>query len=331
MLPVRGHIDLPLSGESCDPLCFRLEGWFAGEHNFSEVRYIEAKIGSYLVGKTGLFFPRQDVSTALKLPLENCAGFKMVGHFAEIDAQQSPILKISAHFRDGTVAVCVEKAICFINRDYRKGNFGILLDAKTVGVMKTQHIYTTGDSLLEGSQEVLNLIQQYLPPPPIKILDVGCGLGYYGKHLLRSGYSWLGAEVKAEDCAKLSRQQLPFKRVNGLTLPFDDASFEAAISIEVLEHISDPRVFLSEVRRVSPRCLIVSVPNAELITYLTDYLALPRHMLDSDHKSFFTRWSLGSLLREFYDDVDVLLHTKHPLATKEGVPLFYNLLAIARS
>ena len=52
--------------------------------------------------------------------------------------------------------------------------------------------------------------------------------------------------------------------------------------------------------RVAPRRLLVSVPNAELVPYLHDYLTTPRHMLDSDHRNFFTRWSLGSLLREFY-------------------------------
>jgi hypothetical protein len=52
-------------------------------------------------------------------------------------------------------------------------------------------------------------------------------------------------------------------------------------------------------------------------------------MLDSDHRSFFTRWSLGSLLREFYPHAEVQLHTRHPLPATEGMPLFYNLFAIA--
>jgi len=53
-------------------------------------------------------------------------------------------------------------------------------------------------------------------------------------------------------------------------LPFADADFDAALCLEVLEHIDEPRAFLAEIRRVAPRQLIVSVPNCELLGYLYD-------------------------------------------------------------
>ena len=114
-------------------------------------------------------------------------------------------------------------------------------------------------------------------------------------------------------------------------LPFSDASFDAALCLEVLEHIEEPRPFLAEIRRVAPRQLIVSVPNCELLGYLWDHLATPWHMLEATHTNFFTRWSLGSLLREFYPHVELRFHTPYPLRTVEGTPLHYNLLAIARA
>jgi SAM-dependent methyltransferase len=117
--------------------------------------------------------------------------------------------------------------------------------------------------------------------------------------------------------------------VDGRTLPFADASFDAALCLEVLEHIEEPRAFLAEVRRVAPRQLIVSVPNCELLGYLWDHLATPWHMLEATHTNFFTRWSLGALLREFYPQVEVRFHTPYPLRTIEGTPLHYNLLAVA--
>ena len=142
-------------------------------------------------------------------------------------------------------------------------------------------------------------------------------------------YDWHGAEVSTSDCATLTRAGLPHTHVNGAHLPFPDAAFDAALAIEVLEHIDEPRAFLTEIRRVAPRQLIVSVPNSELLGYLHDYLATPWHMLEADHKNFFTRWSLGSLLREFYPHIEVGFHTPYPLSTPEGTPLHYNLFAVA--
>jgi hypothetical protein len=146
---------------------------------------------------------------------------------------------------------------------------------------------------------------------------------------LARGYDWLGAEVKAADCAELARAGLPHRQIDGGPLPFAAGEFDAALCIEVLEHIEETRAFLAEVRRVAPRRLIVSVPNCELLGYLHDHLAAPWHMLEPDHKNFFTRWSLGSLLREFYPQVELAFHTPFPLRTPEGTPLHYNLLAVA--
>ena len=176
---------------------------------------------------------------------------------------------------------------------------------------------------------MLALLRRYLPAAPARILDVGCGLGWYGRHLLAEGYAWHGLEVKPSDCDFLAAAGLPHTRGDGKGLPFADASHDAAMLIEVLEHIAEPRAFLAEIRRVSPERLCVSVPNCELVTYLQPHNAVPWHMLEADHKNFFTRWNLGALLREFYPRVELLEHTAHPWATVEATPLFNNLFAIA--
>jgi hypothetical protein len=71
------------------------------------------------------------------------------------------------------------------------------------------------------------------------------------------------------------------------------------------------------------------VPNCELLGYLWDHLAAPWHMLEGDHKNFFTRWSLGALLRQHYADVEVRFYGPYPLRTVEGTPLHYHLFAVA--
>ena len=161
------------------------------------------------------------------------------------------------------------------------------------------------------------------------MLDVGCGLGSYGRTLLTDGYAWMGAEVDAADCAELTRLGLPHRHVDGRSLPFADASFDAALCLEVLEHLDDPATVLREIHRVAPRKLLVSVPNCELLGYLWDHLATPWHMLEADHKNFYTRHSLGALLRQCYSQVELGFHTPYPLRTVEGTPLHYHLFAIA--
>jgi SAM-dependent methyltransferase len=162
------------------------------------------------------------------------------------------------------------------------------------------------------------------------VLDVGCGLGSYGRDLRAEGYGWFGVEVNPDDCAELARMGLPHQRVDGRTLPFADGAFASALCLEVLEHVEEPRAFLREIARVAPAQVIVSVPNCELLGYLWDHLATPWHMLEASHVNFFTRWSLGALLREFWPEVEVGFHTLYPLRTPEGTPLHYNLIACAR-
>jgi SAM-dependent methyltransferase len=239
---------------------------------------------------------------------------------------------IRARLADGArTPPAFETTVTALRRDYRRNHFGVLLDRTTTAIQRHDNIFAVGPSQSEGSGEFAHLLRRYLGPPPKRIIDVGCGIGSYGRGLLADGYDWIGAEVNAVDCAELARLNLPHRQVDGRTLPFEDASFDAALCLEVLEHIEEPGAFLAEIRRVAPRQLIVSVPNCELLGYLWDHLATPWHMLEATHTNFFTRWSLGAVLREFYPHVELRFYTPYPLRTIEGTPLHYNLLAVATS
>ncbi len=254
-------------------------------------------------------------------PLPSATGFP---------ARDSFDLVLRARRRDGTrTHPLAQVHVAAIARDYRTNHFGILLDRRTTAIQRHANIFAEGPSLAEGSGEVALLLRRYLGPPPRRIVDVGCGLGSYGRGLLADGYDWMGAEVDAADCAELARLGLPHRQVDGRTLPFADAAFDAALCLEVLEHLDDPVSFLREVHRVAPRQLLVSVPNCELLGYLWDHRATPWHMLEADHRNFFTRWSLGARLREFYPRVELRFHTPFPLRTVEGTPLHYHLFAAA--
>lgn len=90
-------------------------------------------------------------------------------------------------------------------------------------------------------------------PRPLRLLEIGCGAGgiahYFATH------PQLPCEVTAVDVQD-NRQVLDgyrFVAVQGVTLPFSDARFDAVISNHVIEHVGDASAqlgHLSEIRRV---------------------------------------------------------------------------------
>ena len=325
-------LDEPIAGTPVDPLCFLVRGWLWLDKAHPGIAAIEAWSGDVQLGETLALYDRPDVSAAHALPPETLTGFELFAHHPGLVGGADLHLKICARLRDGTrTPPLARTTLTPITRDYRTNHFGVLLDRQTTAIQRHDNIFAVGPSQSEGSGELAALLRRYRGPPPRQLSDVGCGLGSYGRGLRAEGYNWLGVEVSAGDCAELTRLGLPHRHVDGHTLPFADASFDAALCIEVLEHIAEPRAFLREVQRVAPRQLIVSVPNCELLGYLWDHLATPWHMLEATHTNFFTRWSLAALLREFYPQVELRFHTPYPLRTIEGTPLHYNLLAVATS
>jgi len=100
------------------------------------------------------------------------------------------------------------------------------------------------------------------------VLDVACGEGYGSALLARHARHVTGGDVAPaaidHACARYaSAANLDFRVADCTTLPFADASFDAVVSFETIEHIAAQEAFLDEVRRVlRPGGLVVlSCPN----------------------------------------------------------------------
>jgi SAM-dependent methyltransferase len=325
-------LDTPLADAPCDPLALPVEGWIYVGADQPKIVSVEALLNGVSIGATTQLTVRADVNATHTLPPQTETAFRFFGYAAAPKFGGAGRITILVHLSDGGPPIILaDHSIHVIYQDHRQNPFGVLLTPELVALHNREHIYGSGPSLAVGSTELLALTQRYLGPPPRRVLDVGCGLGWYGTQLRAAGYDWHGAEMKPADCAAMTATGLPHTQVDGTGLPFADKAFDVALCIEVLEHIAEPRTFLTEIRRVAPQRLIISVPNAELIPYLPNYLAVPWHMLEADHKNFFTRASLGTLLREFYPHVEVSFHTAHPLKTPEGTLAYYNLFAVAHT
>jgi len=324
------HFDEPVAMAPIDPLGFMVRGWLWLEGGRDEIAAVELLADGVPVGQTELRWSRPDVTAAFALPRDSRTGFELFAHHAKAHPDAPCTLELRARRLDGTsTGILAAITVTTIARDYRGNHYGVLLDPATTALQRRENIWAVGPSQAEGSGELAALLRRFLAPPPCGIIDVGCGLGSYGRDLIADGYEWMGVEVSPADCAELSRLGLPHRRADGRELPFPDAAFDAALCLEVLEHLSEPRPFLAEVRRVAPERLLVSVPNCELLGYLWDFQVVPWHMLEATHTNFFTRWSLEALLREFYPRVELRPYHLFPLRTVEGTPLYYNLLAVA--
>ena len=106
-----------------------------------------------------------------------------------------------------------------------------------------------------GQDRRLAMIRAALPTgfgPTSRILDDGSGLGLYVLKLLADTPLSYGLEYERERAAEGARRFGLSLLVNGAgeRLPYADASFDAVLSNEVIEHVMDDRAALAEIARV---------------------------------------------------------------------------------
>ncbi len=130
----------------------------------------------------------------------------------------------------------------------------------------------------------------------LTVLDAASGEGY-GSHVLAEGAeSVTGVEIDAAtvDHARARYTGIEFRVGDVESLPFPDASFEAIVSFETIEHVDAPGRAIAEFRRLlrPGGRLVLSTPNApgapDAATSVNPY-----------HRTDFDEASLRQLLEEF--------------------------------
>lgn len=90
-----------------------------------------------------------------------------------------------------------------------------------------------------------------------KVLDVGCGSGYGAKFLMDRCAHFTGVDISKEAVeyarSRYSAPNVNYELIQNLEnnpLPFADEEFDIVLSFQVIEHIRNTRLYLSEIRRV---------------------------------------------------------------------------------
>jgi len=129
-----------------------------------------------------------------------------------------------------------------------------------------------------------------------RVLDIACGEGYGTNLLARRAERVVGMDLSRKAVwhatQRYRRPNLRFKIGDGQRIPAEDQAFDLVVSFETIEHLPQPELFLSEVKRVlAPGgILVISSPDRAIYTerignmnafhcsemYHDDFLALLR-------------------------------------------------------
>lgn len=142
------------------------------------------------------------------------------------------------------------------------------------------------------------LFSMVKPLKPVSILDVGCGEGFTLARLKRSRIGTVLEGVENSTTAiKLAKKMYPgilIKEASIYELPYEDNSFDLVICTEVLEHLEDPKAALLELKRVSKKCILISVPNEPIFT-IANFLRGKYLKNFGNHPEHIQHWSKYSL------------------------------------
>jgi arsenite methyltransferase len=170
--------------------------------------------------------------------------------------------------------------------------------------------------------------------PGERIVDVGCGPGFYAAELLEQvgpEGSVTGVDASAQMLAIAARRceglgNVSFHESDATALPLPDASADGAISVQVLEYVEDVGAALAELHRVLR-------PGGRAVVWDVDWATLSVHAADAErNRRVVGAWdrhlahpslprTLAPRLRAAgFEDVRM---QGHAFATAENVPDAY--------
>lgn len=110
------------------------------------------------------------------------------------------------------------------------------------------------------NDDEVDVLRRFLGPGPGRCLDLGCGTGVAIPELTRLGWTVVGVDVSDAMLSRASTHGSELHRAPGEALPFEDASFDAGVSIWTHTDVDDfPAVLREAARVLSPGAPFVCI------------------------------------------------------------------------
>lgn len=139
---------------------------------------------------------------------------------------------------------------------------------------------------------------------PMNLIDIGCSEGFVIRYLqnLWPGIQCYGIDI---DFEALKRGQyihrgVQIQKASIYNIPFKAEAFDIVLCLEVLEHLDEPEKALRDLRRVTRRYCLFSVPNEPLFR-VANFLrgkSISRLGNDIDHVNHWNKKNFTKLLQE---------------------------------
>jgi len=186
------------------------------------------------------------------------------------------------------------------------------------------HKYTYDNRLYQWHlQAFLGCIHEMLARAGSRtVLDAGCGEGFVTAYLARRNPALqiTGVDLSPDAVAYATEhygERARFRKGSLYKLPFSDNSFDAVLCSEVLEHLDDVDRAVEELKRVTRRHVLITVPREPYFKWLNDlgrYLGISP---DPGHVNFWTKNTFQQFVRSHFPTADFAWKHIYQLALAE--------------
>lgn len=143
--------------------------------------------------------------------------------------------------------------------------------------------------------QMRRIIRSLSIAPSDRILDIGCGVGDYTAAIRNQRPCAVTGIDHSVLAAVAKYPHLHFTPVDcNNVLPYEDASFDKVISINLIEHLIDPEMFLTECRRILKPDGMIIITTANRAFLLHDYF------YDKTHLHEWTKDQFGVLVEGYF-------------------------------
>jgi 2-polyprenyl-3-methyl-5-hydroxy-6-metoxy-1,4-benzoquinol methylase len=126
------------------------------------------------------------------------------------------------------------------------------------------------------------------------VLDIGCGIGDY-THAVYTKYSKdiVGVDHDIESAQKKYKDEHFMKYDCNKLMPFKNGQFDVIISVNVIEHLLNPKQFMEECSRILKKNGKIALVTANLNFFLHNYFFDKTHLYEwsmDDFRSFVEKY-----------------------------------------